>query len=173
MMEVTSILWILAFSFLLLFINTFYPEIRHFLANQPPGSKSVYHIVAKNTLLINQVTGTIYCLYSILSRFDCIVDFLNSDMKVCVLISLVYEFAFSTTALSLGAMAMIRLLCLINISLMEETIGEFSIRVLHFGFTIIFSIVSCGVLFASGDILLTPVYNLMTGQANPTGKTVG
>jgi hypothetical protein len=66
------------------------------------------------------------------------------------LISLVYEFAFSTTALSLGAMAMIRLLCLIDISLMEETIGEFPIRVLHFGFTIIFSIISCGVLFASG-----------------------
>ena len=169
-MELTNILWISAFSLLLFCINILYPSIRHFLSDHPSGSQSVYHVVAKNTLLTHQMTGSIYCLYSILSRFDFIVLFLNSNLKVCILISLIYEFAFSITTLSLGSLSMIRLLCLIDVSLMEETIGEFPIRVFHFGFTVIFSVLSCGVLMVSGDILSTPVYNLMTGQANPIGN---
>ena len=56
-------------SFLMVCINSFYPVMIHFLADQPTGSLSVYHIVARNGLLGYQITGNVYCIFSILSRF--------------------------------------------------------------------------------------------------------
>ena len=69
------------------------------------------------------------------------VNFMSSNMVPAVAAALLYEFAFTTTSISLGGIALIRLLCQINITVMEEQIGEVAIRVTHALGTLVLSIV--------------------------------
>jgi hypothetical protein len=79
----------------------------------------------------HQVTGTIYCISAILSRFDFVADFFSSNVVISVIVSILYEFAYITTSISLGCLALIRLLCLTNLSMMEEIVGEFACNLIH------------------------------------------
>jgi len=130
-MNLMNFVWLLVFSFLLLCISILYPLMRHYLSNIPSGSQSLYHNLARNTLSFHQMTGTIYCVSVITSRFDFILDFVSSNLVVIVSICIIYEFAYITSSISLGCLAIIRLLCLLNISFMEETVGEFASRLIH------------------------------------------
>ncbi len=130
-MNLINFVWLLAFSFLLVCISILYLIMRNYLSNIPSGSQSLYHNLARNTLSFHQITGTIYCITAISSRFDFVSDFLSLNMVVNVSVSILYEFSYITSSISLGCLAIIRLLCLVNISLMEETVGEFACCLIH------------------------------------------
>jgi hypothetical protein len=93
------------------------------------------------------MTGTIYCISAITSRFDFVSDFLTSNIVRIVSVCIVYEFAFITTNMSLGCLAIIRLLCLVNISWIEESIGELLIGLIH---------LSVSVISGIGSVCYTP-----------------
>ena len=102
-------------------------------------------------------------------RLDSVVNFMSSNMVPAVAAALLYEFAFTTTSISLGGIALIRLLCQINITVMEEQIGEVAIRVTHALGTLVLSIVAGGAVLVNGDILTTTAYNLLTAGTTTIG----
>ncbi len=139
-MNLINFAWILVFLFNLVCINILYPTMRHYISNLSSGSVSVYHIIARKTLISHQMTGTIFCISAITSRFDFASDYLSSNFVVIVSVCTVYEFAFITANISLGCLAIIRLLCLVNISWIEESIGELLTSLIHLAISIIIGI---------------------------------
>ena len=69
-MILTGIAWTFAFCILLVALNFLYSSLRSSLDAQPPGGLSVYHVVTRNTLLVHQMTGSIYCVYAIITRLE-------------------------------------------------------------------------------------------------------
>ena len=132
-MNLINFVWVLAFSFNLVCINILYPTMRHYLSNLSSGSMSVYHTLARKTLISHQMTGTIYCISAITSRFDFAADFLSSNVFIIVCVCI----AFITTNISLGCLAIICLLCLVNISFIEESLGELLTSLIHLSISII------------------------------------
>ena len=109
------------------------------------------------------------CCWTCISRFGSVVIFMRENLVPAVVASLIFEFAFVSATLSLGGIALVRLLCQINISVMEEQIGEKAIRVTHAFTTLAMAIISCIALLASGDILTGTAYNLLTAGTNTIG----
>ena len=171
-MDLLSVIWIFAFSFLLTSLSILYSLIRRYLDDYPEGSKSIYHVVARITIFIFQTTGSVYCILAIVSKLNYLLDILNSDIIGPLSVTLLYEFSFFSSCISLGCIILIRLMCLINITFMEETIGEFGIILIHFSTTFICGVVLCGILVLTGDILTVTAHNLMTRNAVPMGNNI-
>ena len=107
-------------------------------------------------------------IFSVL-RFELVVLYMRSNLVPAVMASLFLEFASVCVTISLGSIALIRFLCQINITVMEEQIGEITIRVVHALATLITAIVAAAALLASGDILTGSTYNILTASANTIG----
>jgi hypothetical protein len=71
--------------------------------------------------------------------------------------------------LSQGALGLTRLLCLTNITLMEETLSETIFRRIHCLIIIFSGIAVCLAQILSGDILTGTAYNMLTRQGVPPG----
>ena len=97
------------------------------------------------------------------------VDYLALNLVPAVLASMLFEFAFVSTTISLGGIAFVRFLCQINITMMEEQIGERTIRITHAITTFAVAVSAVVALLVSGDILTGTAYNLLTAGTNTIG----
>ena len=68
-----------------------------------------------------------------------------------------------------GVMSLMRTVCIINITLIEETMTEQTFRSLHFLVTYITAFATCSVNMFSGDVLTGTGANLLTRQSIPPG----
>ena len=70
---------------------------------------------------------------------------------------------------SQGSFCLVRILCLRQISLMEESVGEKVTRFMLFCFSICVAILNCTALIFSGDISSGTVFNMITRQMAQSG----
>jgi hypothetical protein len=68
-----------------------------------------------------------------------------------------------------GSVCLVRILCLCQRSLMEESIGENATRIILIGSSAFIGIVNCTVLIFSGDISAGMVFNMITRQTVESG----
>ena len=95
---------------------------------------------------------------------------MKTDIASAVIASLFLEFVNDASMIILGQSFLIRFFCQINLTFMEEQIGEFVLSVSHLGLTVITTVIICGALLLSGDILTTNQYNLLTHSTNSLGE---
>ena len=127
-MNVINISWLIAFSILLVALNFLYSMLIKYINDKPLGNQSLYDIVFRDTISIVQLYGTTYCLLAILSRFESISNGLSENVLLGNIACLFYAFTFTATCVHLACTCVIRTFCLINISCMEESLGETLIR---------------------------------------------
>ena len=169
-MDTLNILWLAVFSILLLSLNILFAFITKYIEDKAPGHQSLYDVVLRDNLNIAKMYGTTYCLLAILSRFQFFREVLNQNFFLANTACLLYSFTFTAVCVNLGCMCIIRTLCLISISWMEENLGEMFIRVTVTFVTLLISITACIAQFISGDLTTGTVYILLTGQTVPVGK---
>ena len=170
-MDTLNFIWLIAFSVLLLKLNILCSLITKYIDDKPLGHQSLYDVVLRDNLNIAKLYGTTYCLLAILSRFNCLTETLGQNLLLGNIACLFYSFTFTATCVNLGCMCIIRTLCLINISWMEENLGEMCIRFTLMFITLIISITACTIQIISGDITTGTIYILLTGQTVPVGKS--
>ena len=169
-MDTISFIWLIAFSVLLLLLNILYSLITKYIDDKPLGHQSLYDVVLRDTLNITKLFGNIYCLLAILSRFQCFTETLGQNLLWSTIACLFCSFTLTATCVNLGCMCIIRTICLINISWIEENLSEMCIRFTLMFITLIISIATCTIQLVSGDIRTGTAYILLTGQVVPVGN---
>ncbi len=76
---------------------------------------------------------------------------------------------FAACCSATGSLAIVRLLCIIDITLVENKIGQFGVRTTAITFVILVSLTVCGALIVTGDIATGAAFNLVTNQSVSLG----
>jgi hypothetical protein len=172
MMETTDFVCLVAFAFLFLILNFLLFLIRSYITNKSPGTQSLYDIVTGDTFLFAHFSGSTFTLIAIFSRFDWIVKLSSeSELFVTVVCSL-YCLAFISVCVHSGCLCIVRILCLANLSFVEDVIGETRTRVSIAGLTVVLAIAACVAQILSGDINSGTAFAFLTRQAVATGTNL-
>jgi hypothetical protein len=128
-MNLLNFCWLMAFTVLLAALNVLYSMLTRYISDKPLGNQSLYDVIFRDTVNIVQLYGTTYCLLAIFSRFESISNVLSENIFLGNVACLFYAFTFTATCVNLACMCVTRTFCLVNISFMEECLGETLIRV--------------------------------------------
>ena len=168
-MEKIDVFWL--FVFLILFvISTFLiTSIRCYIRDKPLGSQSLYDVVAFDDFCFFQFSSSVFTLGAAITRFDYVRDFSAQHPVVITLFSMINVLALTSICIHSSFLAIVRLICLIKITFLEETIGENRVRSFMIGSTISSSLIICGLEIMSGDINTGTPYSLMTTKIANAG----
>jgi hypothetical protein len=169
-MDALSLSWISAFLTSILVVNMQCFLIKSFISNQPSGHLSSFVGMVQDIFVAVQAHGTTHCILAIISRFDLVRNYLRGCSTLTLGIGTFVEIVNTSTLLHLGNSCIVRILCLNWISLMEETVGEFSTRIILVVVSISIGSANCIGLIYSGDILNGTIYNMITGQMVTSGN---
>ncbi len=164
-MDLESLLWAIAFSFILIVSNMLWNGVRSYLVAQPSGEIPLYLAVFKDLTVVIQISATFHCCLVVFTRFNIVTDFLCANrfafMAVCTLVECIHLMGI----LHVGCFCLVRLMCLKNIEFTEVNLGEMNIRrgiltfglVCQLGVVIAYNVVSNDSLNGPNAIVVTQV----------------
>ena len=159
-MDQSNIIWTFAFSILLTTSSTLMYLISSYIGNKPLGHQTLFDVVLRDNYFLSQFTNFVLIGTDILFQFGSVAIWLAENPNIATLICFLHMSAFVSLCIHSGLVAIVRLLCVMNINFMEETIGEIVVRSTVTGLTVfitaLFSIVSLYVGgLSSGEIFST------------------
>ena len=169
-MEVEDSCWIFAFVLLFVSLNVINYLIVSSINGKPFGQQSVFDISIKDTLLATKLYGSFACLVCIFVRFASFRQLLSENPILTTILSFFYSFAFICLCVNVGCLCIIRILCIVKLSFVEETVGEFRIRLISSTFTLVLAITVPTFYAICGDIYTGYSIALLTMQILPPGK---
>ena len=81
-----------------------------------------------------------------------------------------YSFGFTCQCVNAGCVCVIRILCLAKMSFMDETIGEFRVRMVSLAISVTTGFAVSITFFLAGESNAGSLFTIMTGQARPSGR---
>ena len=171
-METTDLICLIGFTFLFSTLNLLMFLIRSYIRNKAPGTQSLYDIVTGDSFLFVHFSGSTFTLIAIFSRFDFVVK-LASDSKLFVtVVCSLYCLAFISVCVHSGCLCILRIVCLANLSFVEDVIGENRTRVSITGLSIFLAVAACVAQVLSGDINSGTAFAFLTRKAVTTGNSI-
>ena len=167
-MEFADIFWLGIYVSLLFIINSVLYCMNCYIRDKP--LRSLQDSVFKDTVIITQICGSIFCSVAILSRFDFVRNFLKDNPLVLTCFCTIYIFAFISIGVSHSCVCVSRILCIVNLTFMEDSLGENLARAFTVGSTMIVSGSACIVFAFHDDINTGTAFSLLTNTSVPTGK---
>ncbi len=150
-MDNIDTIWFLLFIFLFLISTFLISMIRKFMKYRPLGSQSLYDVMTLDNFGMLQFTSTVFTLSASISRFESVRNFASKSQLFVTLFNCLYLFAYMSICVHGSCLAIIRLVCLIRLSILEETIGEYLTRIILNGISIIVALAVCVV-----QVLISP-----------------
>ena len=118
---------------------------------------------------IEKPKGSTMCVIFCLSSQDwfcrIIIDIPYGITALCTL----HLFAMCSLSVNVSCTCIVRIFCILDISFMEETIGESLIQIFVAILTLISSSAACFMLLISGDMLSGSFFNLLAKKTVPAG----
>jgi hypothetical protein len=99
-------------------------------------------------------------------------NFFDEKSPGTLLACSVYEFAFSTVCINIALTCLVRILCLINLTFVEESVGENRLRTFLAAATLVGGMGVVTTEIMSGDILAGLSFNLLTGNQTVAGNSL-
>lgn len=169
-MESIDIVWSAAFLLLTLIINVIHVYLRCYIRDKPMGMKSLHDSVFKDTIILTQMCSSTFCLVAVLSRFESVRYMFGQIPLLLTAVCVVYVFAFISVGVNNGCICIVRILCIFNMTFMEEDLGERLVRILTVGSTMVASGIACIIFFVNDDINSGTPMSLLTNSSVPTGE---
>jgi hypothetical protein len=170
-MDSVDVIWVCIFVFLFVLSNLLVSSLRGYLKDKPPGSQSLYDVMAFDNFCLSQFSSSVFTLGAAFTRFEYVRDF-SAQFPVCItLFSMVNVLAVTLICVHSGFLAIVRLICLIKMAFLEETLGENLIRSFMIGATLASNLAICTLETISGDINTGTPYTLMTTKISNAGTT--
>ncbi len=170
-MEKIDIFWLLAFILLFMALNVLVHIIVNSLKDKPLGSQSIYDVALQDTFFVMKCYGSFICLmqgFANITKFRA--TLVENDIALTLACS-IYSFGYTAIGISTGCLCFIRIFCLINLSFVEESIGEYSIRMISTIITVGISCIVVFILFINEETNSGAFASLLTLKPTPSGKT--
>jgi len=165
-----DIVWVIIFSFILVWIILIHHFMICSIRDKPPGSKTLFDAAIKDTLIVIIFSGSVFCLIDILSRFESVRNLCIKYPGFLTFACVMYFLAFISVAIHNASMCIIKIACIINLTFMEETLGETFVRALTASFTLVVSILTCLLLVFLDEMNFGAAIILFTHQVIPTSN---
>jgi len=171
-MTVEDIVWFLAFGLCLPNVVWSLLTIISYLKHKPPGHQSVYDIVAIDVLYISLLTGCVYCIIPMISLTDVFEIYFKDKSSPVTLLSIIFEFSFACNVTSIGCGSLVRIFCIIDISLVEDSLDDAMVGPWLILVSIIVAMIYICLVAVSGDLNTGIPFNFMSRQNVPAGKKI-
>ena len=142
-MDNIDFVWFLLFTSLFLISTYLIAMIRMFMKYRPLGSQSLYDVMTLDNFGMLQFTSTVFTLSAGISRFESVQSLASESQLFVTLFCCVYHFAYMSICVHGSCLAIIRLICMIRLSFLEETIGESLTRFLLNGISAVAALAVC------------------------------
>ena len=103
-----------------------------------------------------------YCLVAIVSKLNEFGHFLADDSLGVKLVCCLYELAHWSVLLNIGLTCLVRIVCLVNVGFVEESVGENWLRGFVMAATVLGGIGAISADVISGDVVSGVPFNLLT-----------
>ena len=92
-----------------------------------------------------------------------------ANEAIAFIVCSIFEFSSSSASFNIGCVCFVRILCMINITFVEETLGENLVRLTLAISTFLVGFVMSGLEIFTGDMTTGVPFNLLTGNQTSTG----
>lgn len=144
--------------------------IRDYIYSQPPGSLPLFITISKEVNFFAQIQGTFQCFIAICACFDFVVDFTRSSNYVTLAICVSYEIAATCTCANLSIFCLVRVMGVLNSTVLEENVSEKLLLYLVFVLDSASSLAVIGSIFVAGEFPSGSIYSLATRQVVSGGR---
>ena len=127
-MENQDVVWLLSSTLVFLSLNVLLHLLRAYFKEKPLGSQTLFDVILIDDFCVAQFTGSVITLNSIVTRFEAVKDLIGGVPVLVSLICSLYTLAFIAICVHGSGVCIVRTLCLLNMSFLEETVGESVIR---------------------------------------------
>ncbi len=140
---------------------------QYLLVKMTTGHQSLYDTVLRDYLLLAIFSSNIFSLALVISTFQ----LLLADKPIianCLMI--IHNAAFVSMNFHGGCLTIVRMVCMINMRFMEDTLGEKLVKNLSLGISFAAAITSSCVQILNNDMNTGQIYFLITKQTVAAGK---
>ncbi len=133
-MENLNVFWLLTSTLVFLSLNILLHLMRRYFKEKPLGSQTLFDVILIDDFCVAQFSGSVITLNSIVTRFEAVKDLIGGVPIFVTLVCSLYTSAFIAICVHGSCVCIVRTLCLVNMSFLEETLGESVIRLstIHF-----------------------------------------
>ncbi len=165
-----DLFWLLAFIFIFLVLNLIQFLVANSLKDKPLGSQSIFDVAQQNTFFVMQCYGSFVCLMHSLASTSKIRSILLENHSLLTLACSLNTFGFTSLSISAVCLCTTRVLCLINLSFIEETVGELRVQLISAFVTICSASSVTFVLFINEETNSGSLVAMLTSKPNSPGK---
>ena len=159
-----DLFWLLAFILIFLVLNLIQFLIANSLKDKPLGSQSIFDVAQQNTFFVMQCYGSFNCLMHSFASTRKIQSILLENNSLLTLACSLNTFGF--TSLS------INVVCLFNLTFIEETVGELKVQLISAFVTICSASSVTFLLFINEETNSGSLVAMLTSKPSSSGKAV-
>ena len=163
-MDVINIFLFFGFLLTFLTLNTISVLVRRYYHIKQQSQQSIFSLVFNRLSLSFQILVSFQRCLGMASTFESVKDFLNSHLTITMSICILFEFHYTFSCVYLIGFCIVRIICVVNNSFVEETIGEKSIRYILAVTSYSGGLFVCSALYVNNDTNNVTIFNMMTGQ---------
>ena len=170
-MDPIDIFWVILFTMTLFGIILVHYFMMECLKDKPLGSKTLHDAALNDLLWFTSTGGAIFCLIDIFSRFETVRHGCLEYPALLYFPCVMYFYAFVSICMHNGCTCIIKFLCIVNLTFMEESVGETLARILVIGNIVIFDASACALFWFQDDLRTGTAMTLLTNTSVPTGNS--
>jgi len=171
-MDAVDSFWVAIHIVLFIICNVVAQFIKHYLDNKPLGLKSLQDGVFKDTVSVGQFCMLTFSMVSVTSRFEEVRRYATDNPLFLTVFCGMYIFAYISLMINHGLQCITRILSIINLPFVEESIGETLTRNFVMVTTVVVSGLGCMFFYEVGDINTGTAASLFTNSSLPTGDNL-
>ena len=151
-MESDDVMWTVSFTTLIFSLHLVNNLTVKSLKAKPMGKQTIFDSALIDTFFAIKLYGTLACLICISARFEVIRNiFIQNSLCLTILCS-IHTLSFTWMCVSSGCLCIIRTLCILNLTFMEETVGETKVRHISNALVISTGITFVVIFNVTGDV---------------------
>ena len=168
-MEAIDLVWVTAFAFLLIVLHLLNYLIVGSLRCKALGSQSIFDLALQDTFFVVKCYGTMACTFCILGRFVWFRILLTNTEILLIIFCSVYVFGLICLCVNGACICIIQTLCVKNMTLVSETIGECRVRLISAAVTFFCGFFASLTCIIGEDIESGSQITLLTSESLPSG----
>ena len=162
-MENIDLIWLLAFTIELIFGNVSFSLLSISLKNKPILEQSIYDQGLVDSFTAGNLYATWICMVVIATRFSAVRFLIHEYPLFTTMICSITTFGRVFASICFCCLCHVRMLYILDMNFIEETLGEKKVRMLTFSFAAASGIASLVVLIVKDEVVSGLVV-LYTGQ---------
>ena len=169
-MELDDFIWLVAFTLLFFALNLIHYLMVNSLKDKPLGSQSIYDSAMQDLFFGLKLYGSFVSLMYIAARFEMVRNLFLTNKSILTSACTIYYFGMTTMLVKTAGLCIVRILCIFKMTYIEESIGEFRLRLVTTTFSLTVGFVASLILLLHQETNSGSFKTLITAQVTPSGK---